>query len=150
MRVQLIIWLLCLVSISAFAQKPDRPNKELREKIEAQRVSFLTSKLQLTTDEAQKFWPIYNAHQKEMKTLRKTYRPKKGRNLDEMSDAEIETMLSNRFTMKEKALKLEKAYHVKLKKAIPVRKIATLERAEEEFKKKLFKQLRQHKKENRG
>ena len=30
------------------------------DKIDAYRVAFLTQELQLSSDEAQKFWPIYN------------------------------------------------------------------------------------------
>ena len=31
--------------------------------------AFITQKLQLTTDEAQKFWPVYNQYENEIQSL---------------------------------------------------------------------------------
>ncbi|OZA24427.1 MAG: hypothetical protein B7X86_08430 [Sphingobacteriales bacterium 17-39-43] len=39
------------------------------ERIEAIKVAFITKKLDLTTEEAQKFWPVYNNYQKELMEL---------------------------------------------------------------------------------
>jgi hypothetical protein len=39
------------------------------EKIEALKIAFITQKLQLTTDEAQKFWPVYNQYENEIRSL---------------------------------------------------------------------------------
>ena len=39
------------------------------EKIEALKIAFITQKLELTSDEAQKFWPIYSQYENDMKQL---------------------------------------------------------------------------------
>lgn len=39
------------------------------EKIQALKIAFITQKLQLTPDEAQKFWPVYNQYQTEVQGL---------------------------------------------------------------------------------
>ena len=54
-----IISLALLLSASVFGQKQNN-SKPNREKIKAMKVGFITEKLDLTTAEAQKFWPVYN------------------------------------------------------------------------------------------
>ena len=44
-------------------------NQENREKIKAQKVAFITSKLELNADEAQLFWPVYNEYQKKLEDI---------------------------------------------------------------------------------
>jgi len=42
-----------------------------REKVKALYVAFITQKLNLTSDEAQKFWPVYNQYDNEIQGVRK-------------------------------------------------------------------------------
>ena len=51
------IIIFCTLSISA------QEKKESRDKIKALKISYLTEQLNLTTREAQNFWPIYNDHE---------------------------------------------------------------------------------------
>ncbi len=39
------------------------------EKIQALKIAFITQKLELTSDEAQKFWPVYSQYENDMKQL---------------------------------------------------------------------------------
>lgn len=62
-----------LLSVSLFAQpKHDNNNKgdkcNWKERMQAERVGFITNALELTTDEAEAFWPVYNAITKERET----------------------------------------------------------------------------------
>ena len=43
--------------------------KKKREKVKALKVAYITEQLELTTDEAQKFWPIYNAFDEKQSEL---------------------------------------------------------------------------------
>ena len=45
-------------------------SEEKREEIESMKVAFLTKKLELTPEEAQKFWPVYNQFQGELDKIR--------------------------------------------------------------------------------
>jgi len=47
-------------------QKPD-PKQE--EKIQTLEIAFISRKLNLTTDEAQKFWPVYNEYKRDMRQV---------------------------------------------------------------------------------
>jgi hypothetical protein len=54
-----------LVALSANAQDG------IRDRIKAQKVAYITEQLDLTVDEAQKFWPIYNRYETTIHRLRK-------------------------------------------------------------------------------
>lgn len=53
---KILIVMVLIVANFSFAQG----FKEKKEKIKALKVAYITEKLDFTTDEAQKFWPIYN------------------------------------------------------------------------------------------
>ena len=56
----LLIVTLFFSSFSVLHAQDD--GKDKREKIQALKIAFITQKLELTTDEAQKFWPVYNEY----------------------------------------------------------------------------------------
>lgn len=52
----------------AFAQE-QQPDPKQEEKIQALEIAFISRKLDLTPEEAQKFWPIYNDYKKEVRQV---------------------------------------------------------------------------------
>lgn len=135
--------LFCLSSSICFSQEKIQHN----EHKEAQRVAFYTKKLDLSSAEAEKFWPVYRAMKKEMSVLRKERKPKRQGKIAEMSDPEIETLLDEMLLYKQKELDLKKKYHTQYKDVLPIGKVAKLYHAEEQFKKQL--NARQHREEIR-
>ena len=115
---------------------PQGGNK--REKIEAVRVAFITQKLNLTVDESQKFWPVYNEYQDKLRSARQEFR--KQSNVF-TNDKEAQDYLDAELLLKQREFNLYKEYYEKIKKTLPVKKVAELRQAEEDFKKELLKQL---------
>ena len=109
-----------------------------REKVEALRVAFITAKLKLTTDESQKFWPVYNDYQDKLRAARKEFR---GQPTTFTSDKDAQDYLDAELLLKQREFSLYKEYYDKIKRTIPVKKVAELREAEEDFKKELLKQL---------
>ncbi|WP_286968838.1 sensor of ECF-type sigma factor [Flavobacterium sp. UBA4854] len=137
--------LLFLTSISFFAQNGKIDEK--REKIKAFKVSFLTTELELTSTEAEKFWPIYNAYddkQYELKYLKmKTYiKQLKDENLKNLSDKEAATLLSQIESTDKEIYQLRDKYMSNLKKVLPAKKILLLKKSEDDFNRKLLQQYR--------
>ena len=66
----LIISFISLTYIG-FAQD-DLPGKKAGggERLEAYKIAYITKRLNLTPEEAQKFWPIYNKYTTDMRSLR--------------------------------------------------------------------------------
>jgi hypothetical protein len=137
-----IWWVLILTgfySVAALSQNNDK-----KEKIESFKVAFITQKLNLTTKEAQLFWPVYNEYLDKIEAL-KNARKKELRsaniNIDTYSDKDLELMLDNEFLSKEKEVELGKEYFNKFKSVIPVKKVILLYKAEDEFKRELLRQI---------
>jgi hypothetical protein len=138
MKKIIIICLSIVLSLSAFAQQGKR--------IEAMRIAFITQRLNLTSEEAQQFWPVYNQFTEKMQQIKvaKSETP-----LDDMSDADAEKMILAEFDKEAKELELKKEYYQKLKKVLPVRKVAKLYRSERDFKQELVKYLKEAREERK-
>ncbi len=112
-------------------------HRERYEQIEAIKVAFITSKLDLNTDEAQKFWPVYNNYQKELMELMKKRREDRQKtNIDPNDKINADLAYESRM------LDLKKKYKKLYLKAIPPEKILLLYQAEREFREHLIKQLK--------
>ncbi len=139
-------FVLCFMflSVNAFAQGGPRFDNE---KIEAAKVTFLTQKLGLSAEEAKVFWPIYNDYQREQNAFRKAHHQKmisfrKVKDIDEMTDSEVQSLIYNDFDYKQKDLNIEKKYYNKLKAGLPIKMVGKFYRAQEAFKMELLKQYR--------
>ena len=131
------------------AEKGKKPSKE---KIKAMKVGYITEKLDLTIEEAQQFWPIYNEFDAKMegvrKSMRKTRKPSKP--LDEMTDGEVEKMINAHDDLRQKELDTHKEYHLKFKAVLPIKKVAKLYKADHDFKRDLLRKIKNHRKEVDG
>lgn len=133
--------LLILFVSSSFvllAQNEERAD-QMKEKMKAQRVAFITSELELSESESQKFWPIFNSYRSEIDDLRaQNVKPSKN-----MSDKEAEDMMYSLLENRSKEIEIQKKYIQKLKTAIPPRKIAILFRIEKDFKEKIISNMKE-------
>ncbi|MEO6820774.1 MAG: hypothetical protein ABI266_04965 [Ginsengibacter sp.] len=98
------------------------------EKVQALKIAFLTQKLQLTSAEAEKFWPVYNQYENEIQSVRKENKS------GDMLDGE------------QKLLDTRKKYKDSFERILGPQKLNTLFIAEKEFRTILIKRL----KERRG
>lgn len=120
--------------------------KNARDRIESMKIGYLTQKLNLTSDEAQKFWPIYNKYNDEMEKLRRSVRStmmEEAEEADKLSEKDAEKLLNELLNFKEQEHALTKKYASEFKKAIPSYKIILLYKAENDFKRELLKKLRE-------
>ena len=60
----------------------------------------------------------------------------------QLSDADIETLVDEQINFRQKEIDVLKSYHPQFKKVLPVKKVALLYRAEDEFKRHLIKQIK--------
>ena len=109
-----------------------------RENRKAQKIAFISTKLELSVEEAEKFWPVYNASEAEFKRLKKEHKAAMGekKKISEMSDTEVEKLLDTGLEIQQKELDIRKKYLVKFKEVLPMKKVAKLTRIEHEFRKR--------------
>ena len=144
---KLFIVTVFLISIASFGQNgPMREHfKEKKEKIKALKVAFITTELNLTPDEAAKFWPLFNAfedRQQEIKKQKfKAYLERTDNNaIDKLSEKEAATLLTQIESTEDELYQLKKKFVFNLKGILPSTKILKLKKAEEQFSKKLLQQ----------
>ena len=115
-----------------------------RDKIDELRVAFITNKVKLTNQETQQFWPLYNELNDKLENLRKAYKINyiKNFNAESLTDKEAEALITADFILKQKEIDLNKEYYEKYKKILPVKKIALIKMAENDFKKELIKNIK--------
>jgi hypothetical protein len=76
MKKYLFFVVIMLLAAGLNAQPPGggdrKPNPERLEKIQALYVAYITQKLKLTPDEAQKFWPVHVQYEAELQAINKS------------------------------------------------------------------------------
>jgi len=104
-------------------------NGQRAEKIQQLKIAFITQKLQLTSAEAEKFWPVYNNYDNEIKQLRSTN--KNGDVLDN----------------EQKLLDIRKKYKPSFEKILGAQRANDLYNVERDFRNVLIKQLKNQRQE---
>uniref|UniRef100_UPI0040483AD4 sensor of ECF-type sigma factor n=1 Tax=Flavobacterium sp. TaxID=239 RepID=UPI0040483AD4 len=125
--------------------------KEKKEKVKALKVAYITEQLDLTTEEAQKFWPIYNAfddkqselrHEK-MRAILDRFEPV---NVEKLSEKDASTLLTQMESVEESLFALRKKFIKDLQGVISAKKIIKLKKAEEDFNRTLLRQIKERRK----
>jgi Spy/CpxP family protein refolding chaperone len=137
--------LFLLTSMTIFGQADSM--KEKKEKINAMKVAYFTTELDLTTKEAQKFWPIYNKFDDAQFEIRhqkmKSYKNQMNEiALNKITEKEALTLLDKMEDSDEELYVLRKKFVNDLKEILPAVKILQLRKSEDDFNRKLLHQYR--------
>ena len=142
----LLLFLIGLSGLDAQNSGGEKPTASGAERVQALKVAFITKALNLTSEEAEKFWPIYNEYQDKRDVVRKELQANRQKVKDgseTMSAEELMKLADQEMTLRQQDLDLQKEMHAKLKKVLPAKKLAQLYVAEEDFKKELLKMLKE-------
>ena len=107
-----------------FAQEPQLDGSK-RKQLQALKIGYLTEKLQLTPDEAQVFWPLYNELEGKVITIKRDRRKNRkstNENHEQMSDNQLMAAIETEFNLEQQELDLKKKYTQKFKKILPIKK----------------------------
>jgi hypothetical protein len=132
--------------IQSYAQPGTGDKQKRMERIEAQRVAFITDRLHLTPSEAQVFWPVYNEYDAKRHELTKVYHkapPGEEKPFEDMSEKEATEVSDNQLVEAQKLLDLRKEYHAKFKSVLPPQKVLGLYESEKDFQRQLIDRLRE-------
>ena len=136
--------LIAFISLNVNAQEGPIIRKK-KEQIKALKVAFITNELALTSDEATKFWPLFNAFEEKQQEIKKQKlkgylkRVDDG-SFDNLSEKEATTMLAQMESTEDELYQLKKKFISNLKGVISPIKILKLKKAEENFNRKLLQQ----------
>lgn len=147
---KLFIAAVCLFAATALFAQPQKPSEEQRkkdlERIKAEKIAFITSELDLSPEEAQVFWPVYNQYWKELleshKKMMDAFASFHGKRGDELSEKELETRLDEYIAASKAHNQVMSDWYPKFRAVLPVRKVAKLYQAEEAFQRRMIDNLK--------
>jgi hypothetical protein len=114
-----LFFILCAcfcVSLAAYTQDSLGVQNEGGPRIQALKIAYITKRLNLSPEEAQRFWPIYNKYDEEIHGARA------GRNQG------VPVIV-----IQQRVLDIKKKYNEEFKQALPVPRVNLFFQAEEEF-----------------
>ena len=135
-----LIWsfLICLViAMPLSAQDKGQKNQQ----VEAVKIAFITQKLNLNSSEAEKFWPVYNQYQGEMREVFKLRRAAKNK-----KEANADDKLTGELDFESRLLDIRKKYKQEFSKVIPTEKVSQFYEAEREFREQMIRELKDRRK----
>ncbi|MEL5992798.1 hypothetical protein [Hymenobacter segetis] len=109
--------------------------------LENAKIAFITNRVSLTQDQAQKFWPLYNEFSTRRRELNRSGRLLRRDVTEGMTDQQIRDNFTQSFNMRQQELNLEKEYFDKFQKVISLRQVAQLFQAERDFTKEVIKRV---------
>ena len=142
-----LIAMLMLPGLLIQAQPPDRPDGPPNERIEAMRIAFITDRLNLTPEESQQFWPVFNEFRDAEKALREEMKPPRA--LEDLTDSEARDLLDRQLQMIDREAALRKSYMQQLREVLPDRKLLRLKHVEGEFRRQLLQEVRERRNNRR-
>ncbi|WP_459212658.1 hypothetical protein [Aquimarina rhabdastrellae] len=153
---KILFLILCITSFSLVAQHP--PKKGHRERVNAYKIAYLTDELNLTTKEAQGFWPLYNDHQKQLNAINKKERDlihkyrKKNRGketIENISENDATLFITHHLEIEKQKFESKNSFIIALKEVLPSKKIIHYIKAEKDFRRQLMKIFREKRKKQK-
>jgi hypothetical protein len=137
--------LIGVTSSPGYAQQGS--DAELRDRIRAAQIAYLSQKLDLTPDEAQKFWPLYNQYTKEVELLiaersRTNTKPADRPVKEQPADVEL--------GYEQRMLDIKTHYNKEFQKVLPTSKAGSVFKSEREFRGQLVRSLKERQSRNMG
>ncbi|KPQ10676.1 MAG: hypothetical protein HLUCCX10_15605 [Algoriphagus marincola HL-49] len=135
----LILNFLIILSVQAQRRGIDR------ERLEAARIAFITTRLDLSPEQAQNFWPIFNEFNEQREEKLKEIadlNPSTSTNL--MSKEDALSRIQKRFELQRKLIEDEEAFVQKAATVISYQQILQLNSINREFARSIYQRQRQN------
>ena len=140
-------------SISATSQARQAWEQDWKEKLQSEKIAFLTMEMDITPQEAQAFWPVYNQIEKEkdaalqevIKTHKALAAAVEGNNASQTA-----TCLENYLKAQDKFREIESKAGDEYRKTLPVEKVAKLYIAEEKFRRQHIRKLHENRQDQQA
>lgn len=134
-----------LYSVNLAAQPGQMRGRKAFEQVEAEKIAFFTRFMDLTSEEAKDFWPVYDDFQNQRNQLvweRQSLSRQFAGNYEDLSADESEDIADRFIGLQVKESDLVSEYHSRFKEILPPKKVMRLYQAENEFKTQLLRRIR--------
>jgi hypothetical protein len=135
----IVVFMIQMTQLSA-----QNPNLE---KFSTYKIGFFTKKMNLTSQEAEKFWPVYNEYQKKKNSIQRD-KIMLIRNFNQnesiLSDSQLTDMGDKLIKDISEESSLAVAFHNKIREILPPAKVIRYYQAENQYKIQLLKELQEN------
>jgi len=146
---RVIIFLMIILTLPVGRLSAQNTNLE---KLNNYKIGFFTKKLNLTSEEAEKFWPVYNDYQGQRNAVQ-IEKLKLNRNFNQnestLTDIQLEEMGNKYVDCLVQESNLAVAFHKKLKEVLPPVKVILYYQAENQYKIQLLNELQNAKQQQK-
>ena len=115
----------CMQNIHA----QELPDDKRDEKIQSLEIAFISRKLNLTTEEAQKFWPVFNEYRRDIRQMRISHK--------QQPDHDV-------LEFEQKLIDIRRKYKDQFSEAIGRQRVNDFFKAEHEFRGVLLNRIKNH------
>jgi len=143
----IIIGFTIFLSVLTSLQAQDK--NDHREQIKAMKVAFITQELNMSSQTAQEFWPVYNKYEKDKRALHKRENVDWD-NIGTISDSKAEEMLKEYLAVEREEYIIKRQLFSDLKKILSAKEIVMLHKLEADFNKKMIQEYRNRTTANRN
>ncbi len=148
-RILLILSILAVAVSGVGAQNKEK--RDWNDRWKAEKIAFLTDAMDLTSAEAEKFWPVYNRCDNEkrdaFKAMVNAYNALDDAINSGKGSDEIDSLLNRYIDAQNYSKDIEKKYIIEYRKILSSKKVAKLYIAEESFRRQQIHRL--HRNENK-
>ena len=135
-RMGVLVIACLLLCTSGYAQRRG-------ERVHALKVGYITDKVNLTSSQAEKFWPVYNNYEEDLRGIRQKYIRQYKSKTSDFSEEEARKYVEDDLDYQADLLDLKRKYKSEFLKVISAQQLADLYVAEREFRQMLIQKLRQ-------
>ncbi|MCH7408539.1 hypothetical protein MM239_03975 [Belliella sp. DSM 111904] len=136
-RYLLILMMLCFSSL-ALAQR-DQNQRFDKEKFETARVAFITNRLDLKTDQAEKFWPIFNKFNDDRESIMTKLSEISKESEGNISENDAKSLINKRLELQEELLKLDQKFMSEVTKVITNKQALALGGISRDFARQIYR-----------
>lgn len=127
-------------------EPPPPPDSERLREIKAQKAAYLTAKLALTPQQAERFWPVYNEYDEAQDALRRSRfenMRSANRQGSALTDEEARKALKKGLDLRQQEVDLERRYTDQFITHIGAVKTLELHKAERDFQKEVLRRVKE-------
>lgn len=121
--------------------------ERMENRLEAKKIGYITTELNLTTEEAKTFWPIYDDMGQKIREIKKNAKEDSQRDTD-FTEAEADRFLADVFSEEQRVLDIKRDYYKRLETSISKAKIAKLHILERRFRSEIYDSIKRKMKGN--
>lgn len=131
---------LTLVLLLGYNYSHAQRGNDRRERVKALKTAFITEELELTSAQAEQFWPIYHKLEGELKAVRQKRHKE---SVATMNEQETEAWIRQQLDLEAEQVTIKRQYIDKFATVLTWQQIAKLLKVENRFKKELLRRIKE-------